>query len=161
MNRRARRQWLAYAGVLFLCGAVSGAVFSWAAARHRGFEHGRPGGGPPSGDHLCDHLRDGLQREFSLDETQLRSLAPLLERRAQQLDASFARSRQDFARVAEESDNEIAAALHLTPQQRARLPELSRPPGFGPGRPPGRGPEHDRDGDRDHERPHPRPPLSE
>lgn len=144
MNRRARRQWLAYAALLFLCGAVSGAVFSWAAARHHGPGHGRPAGGPPSGDHLCDHLRDGLQREFALDEARLRSLDPLLERRAQQLDASFARSRQDFARVVEESDNEIAAALHLTPSQRARLPELGRPPGFGPGRRPAHGPDPER-----------------
>lgn len=137
LSRQNRRKWLAYTATIFATGALSGALFGWGEAQRRRPSL-RPMGPPPSGQHLCDHLRSGLQREFKLPPEQLQKAEPILQRRAEQLDLILNRSRSELEALTSASDNELAAALQLTPEQKARLPFLGRGGPRGPGERPGR-----------------------
>lgn len=137
LSRQNRRKWLLYAAMLFATGALSGALFGWGEAQRRRPSL-RPMGPPPSGQHLCDHLRTGLQREFNLSPEQLQKAEPILQRRAEELDRILNRSRSELEALTSASDNELATALQLSPEQKARLPFLVRGGPRGPGDRPGR-----------------------
>lgn len=138
LTRRNRRRWLAYAATIFATGVLSGAFFGWGEAHRRRFPPGRPPG-PASGQHLTDHLRAGLQAEFGLTDEQVRKVEPILERRAKALDAIFDRSRAELDTLSRASDDELAAVLGLSAEQKTRLPWLARRGPGGPGGPGERG----------------------
>jgi len=137
MNPLTRNKIILYLAAIFLVGGITGVVVGWTGAKQRMI-------GPPSPKKICDHFRHSLQSELELTPAQLRQLDPLLEKRAQEMEAIHSRTIQQFEELIRASNEEIATTLGLTPAQRAKLEEMEkkrqefmrkrfRPPGEPPG----------------------------
>lgn len=137
MNAQTRSKWIAYGTLIFLTGALSGAVVAW-SQKHSFSPRSMPPGGP-SGKFICERLKSSLVREFNLSPEQITKIEPILLNRASAYDEVFERSRRDLAALAEGSNRELAQALALTPEQAAKIEELARPKRPRPGGPPGGG----------------------
>jgi hypothetical protein len=119
MTQPTRNKIILYLATIFLVGGITGAVVGWTGARQRGMES-------PSPKKMCAHFRDRLRSDLALTPTQLERLDPLLEKRAQGMEAIHTRSIQEFEDLIRASNEEIAAALCLTPEQRAKLGEMEK-----------------------------------
>jgi uncharacterized membrane protein YqiK len=85
---------------------------------------------------MCDYFRKRLQVELGLNADQVEQLEPLLQKRVKAMEEVHARTVQQIDELLRASDAEIADALKLTADQRAKLQEMgkNRREHFGKGR---------------------------
>ena len=139
MSPQTRQKFLAYAAMIFITGAVSGAILGYTGARKRG---PMP---PPNGKMFSSRFRESLQQEFQLAPDQLQKVDPILERRAKGLDEVFTRSRNEVETIVKTSNEELCHSLNFNADQKQRLEEMGRRRGWrGGGRGPERFEEHER-----------------
>lgn len=119
MSPLTRNKIILYLAVIFVAGGVTGAVISWGEARQKMF-------GPPSPREICAHFRDRLKSELDLTPEQVRQLPPLLEKRAKQMEEAHRQAVRQIEELVRASNVEIADALKLSPEQRAKLEEMEK-----------------------------------
>jgi Spy/CpxP family protein refolding chaperone len=117
MTQLTKNKIILYLATIFLVGGITGGVLGWTGARQRGMES-------PSPKKMCDHFRDRLSADLALTPAQLHQLDPLLEKRARGMEAVHTRTIQELEELIRASNEEIAVALGLTPEQRAKLEEM-------------------------------------
>ena len=143
MKHLTKNKIILYLAAIFLVGGVTGGVLGWTGANRNRME-------PPSPKGMCDHFRHQLKSELDLTPAQLQQLDPLLEKRANGMEALRSRTIQQFEELIRASNEEIATTLGLNSAQRAKLEEMERkrqefmrkrfrPPGD-PHKPPAPGP---------------------
>ncbi len=108
-----------YLAAIFVAGGVTGGVFSWREAREKNWK-------PPTSTKMCEDFRRHLQDELGLNAGQVRQLEPLLEKRVKAMEDIRARTVQQIEELLRTSDLEIADALKLTADQRAKLLEMEK-----------------------------------
>jgi Spy/CpxP family protein refolding chaperone len=108
-----------YLAAIFVAGGVTGAVFGWRETRPK--EWGRQ-----TETKMCDYFRKRLQEELGLNADQIQQLEPLLQKRVKAMEEVHARTVQQIDELLRSSDAEIADALKLTAEQRAKLQEMGR-----------------------------------
>ena len=119
MNYLTKGKIVLYLAAIFVAGGVTGAVISW---RERGENKWiRP---TPKG--ICDSFRDRLRSELGLTPQQLERLEPLLQKRVAIMEEIRSRTVKELEELIRTSDAEIADALNLTSDQRAKLQQMER-----------------------------------
>ncbi len=108
-----------YLAAIFVAGGVTGAVISWRETREKEWER-------PTQTKMCDWFRKRLQEELGLDADQVRQLEPLLQKRVKAMEEVHSRAVQQIDELLRTSDAEIADALKLTADQRAKLQEMEK-----------------------------------
>ena len=108
-----------YLAAIFVAGGVTGAVISW---RERGDTKWKP----PTAKGICDSFRNRLRMELGLTPEQLERLEPLLQKRVSTMEEIRTRTVKELEELICTSDAEIADALNLTADQRAKLRQLER-----------------------------------
>ena len=108
-----------YLAAIFVAGGVTGAVISWRETREKEWER-------PTQTKMCDWFRKRLQEELGLDADQVRQLEPLLQKRVKAMEEIRTRTVQQIDELLRTSDAEIADALKLTADQRAKLQEMGK-----------------------------------
>ena len=118
-----------YLAAIFVAGGVTGAVFGWRESREKEWVR-------PTQTKMCDYFRKRLQEELGLNADQVRQLEPLLQKRVKAMEEIHTRAVQQIDEILRTSDAEIADALKLTADQRAKLQEMgkNRREHFGKGR---------------------------
>jgi hypothetical protein len=118
-----------YLAAIFVAGGVTGAVFGWRETRKQEWVR-------PTETKMCDYFRKRLQVELGLNADQVEQLEPLLQKRVKAMEEVHARTVQQIDELLRASDAEIADALKLTADQRAKLQEMgkNRREHFGKGR---------------------------
>ncbi len=118
-----------YLAAIFVAGGVTGAVISWRETREKEWER-------PTQTKMCDWFRKRLQEELGLDADQVRQLEPLLQKRVKAMEEVHSRTVLQIDELLRTSDAEIADALKLTADQRAKLQQMgkNRREHFGKGR---------------------------
>ena len=118
-----------YLAAIFVAGGVTGAVISWRETREKKWE-------PPTTERMCGIFRKRLQEELGLNAEQVQQLEPLLQKRVRAMEEVHTRTVQQIDELLRTSDAEIADALKLTADQRAKLQEMgkNRREHFGKGR---------------------------
>jgi hypothetical protein len=108
-----------YLAAIFVAGGVTGAVISL-----------RESGGKkwisPSPKGICDSFRNRLREELGLTPQQLERLEPLLQKRVTTMEEIRTRTVKELEELIRTSDAEIADALNLTADQRAKLEQMER-----------------------------------
>ena len=108
-----------YLAAIFVAGGVTGAVIGWRETREKEWVR-------PTQTKMCDYFRKRLQEELGLDADQVRQLEPLLEKRVKAMEEVHSRTVQQIDELLRTSDAEIADALKLTADQRAKLQEMGK-----------------------------------
>jgi len=118
-----------YLAAIFVAGGVTGAVIGWRETRDKEWER-------PTQTKMCDWFRKRLQEKLGLDADQVRQLEPLLQKRVKAMEEVHTRTVQQIDELLRSSDAEIADALKLTADQRAKLQQMgkNRREHFGKGR---------------------------
>jgi Spy/CpxP family protein refolding chaperone len=118
-----------YLAAIFVAGGVTGAVIGWRETREKEWIR-------PTQTKMCDYFRKRLQEELGLSADQVQQLEPLLQRRVKAMEEIHTRTVQQIDELLRTSDAEIADALRLTADQRAKLQEMgkNRREHFGKGR---------------------------
>jgi len=119
MSHPTTNRLILYVATIFLVGGIAGGVLGWTGAKQKGMES-------PSPRKICAHFRDRLQAELVLTPAQLQHLDPLLEKRAQGMEAIHTRTIEKFEELIRMSNEEITAALGLTPAQRVKLEAMEK-----------------------------------
>ena len=119
MNHLTKRKIILYLAIIFVAGGVTGAVISWAEAKQKW-------SGLPSPKTICDHFRNRLQTELGLSPQQARQLEPLLRKRVKNMEAIHLRTIKEIDELIRASNEEIAAALQLTQEQRIKLAAMEQ-----------------------------------
>jgi len=107
-----------YLAAIFVAGGVTGAVFSWRESGEKKWK-------PPTAKGICDSFRNRLL-ELGLTPQQLERLEPLLQKRVTTMEEIRTRTMKDLEELIRTSDAEIADALNLTSDQRAKLQQMER-----------------------------------
>jgi hypothetical protein len=108
-----------YLAAIFVAGGVTGAVISWR-------ENGEKKWKPPTAKGICDSFRNRLRLELGLTPQQLERLEPLLQKRVTTMEEIRTRTVKELEGLICTSDAEIADALNLTSDQRAKLQQMER-----------------------------------
>ena len=108
-----------YLAAIFVAGGVTGAVISWRESGEKKWK-------PPTAKGICDSFRDRLRSELGLTPQQLERLEPLLQKRVATMEEIRTRTVKELEELIRTSDAEIANALNLTSDQRAKLQELEK-----------------------------------
>jgi Spy/CpxP family protein refolding chaperone len=117
MSHLTKNKIAAYLALIFVAGAVSGAVLTWWPTRNTS-------GGPPTVKRACDHYKNRLRERLALTPEQMLRIEPILERTEDELRAIQRRTAKEVEQVIERSDQEIAQ--QLSDEQRAKLEEMVR-----------------------------------
>ncbi len=108
-----------YLAAIFVAGGVTGAVIGWRETKEKEWVR-------PTQTKMCDYFRKRLQEELGLNPDQVRQLEPLLEKRVKAMEEVHTRTVQQIDELLRSSDAEIAVALKLTADQRAKLQEMGK-----------------------------------
>jgi len=108
-----------YLAAIFVAGGVTGAVIGWRGTKEKKWE-------PPTTKGICDYFRKRLQVELGLNADQVQQLEPLLQKRVKSMEEIRTRTVQQIDELLRTSDAEIADALKLTADQRAKLQEMGK-----------------------------------
>ena len=108
-----------YLAAIFLAGGVTGGVIGWRETKEKKWK-------PPTREGMCGYFRQRLQAELGLNADQVDQLEPLLEKRVKAMEEVHARTVQQIDELLRSSDAEIADALKLTADQRAKLQEMGK-----------------------------------
>src|SRR5262249_51020768 len=108
-----------YLAAIFVAGGGTGAVISWREAKEKEWER-------PTQTKMCDWFRKSLQAQLGLDARQIQQIEPLLQKREKAMEEVHARTVQQIDERLRASDAEIADALKLTADQRAKLQEMGK-----------------------------------
>ena len=108
-----------YLAAIFVAGGVTGAVIGWREIKEKKWE-------PPTTKGICDYFRKRLQVELGLNADQVQQLEPLLQKRVKAMEEIRTRTVQQIDELLRTSDAEIADALKLTADQRAKLQEMGK-----------------------------------
>ena len=108
-----------YLAAIFVAGGVTGAVIGWREIKEKKWE-------PPTTKGICDYFRKRLQVELGLNADQVQQLEPLLQKRVKAMEEIRTRTVQQIDELLRTSDAEIADALKLTADQRAKLQEMEK-----------------------------------
>ena len=108
-----------YLAAIFVAGGVTGAVISWRETREKEWER-------PTQTKMCDWFRKRLQVELGLNANQVRQLEPLLQKRVKAMEEIRTLTVQQIDELLRTSDAEIADALKLTADQRAKLQQMGK-----------------------------------
>jgi len=108
-----------YLAAIFVAGGVTGAVIGWRETKEKKWE-------PPTTKGICDYFRKRLQVELGLNVDQVQQLEPLLQKRVKAMEEIRTRTVQQIDELLRTSDAEIADALKLTADQRAKLQEMGK-----------------------------------
>ena len=108
-----------YLAAIFVAGGVTGGVISWR-------ENGEKKWKPPTAKGICDSFRNRLRSELGLTPQQLERLEPLLQKRVTTMEEIRTRTVKDLEELIRASDAEIADALNLSSDQRAKLQQMER-----------------------------------
>ena len=108
-----------YLAAIFVAGGVTGAVIGWRETKETKWE-------PPTTKGICDYFRKRLQVELGLNADQVQQLEPLLQKRVKAMEEIRTRTVQQIDELLRTSDAEIADALKLTADQRAKLQEMGK-----------------------------------
>ena len=108
-----------YLAAIFVAGGVTGAVIGWRETRKTEWIR-------PTQTKMCDYFRKRLQEELGLNTDQVQRLEPLLQKRVKAMEEVHARTVQQIDELLRASDAEIADALKLTADQRAKLQEMGK-----------------------------------
>jgi Heavy-metal resistance len=108
-----------YLAAIFVAGGVTGAVIGWCGTKEKKWE-------PPTTKGICDYFRKRLQVELGLNADQVQQLEPLLQKRVKAMEEIRTRTVQQIDELLRASDAEIADALKLTADQRAKLQEMGK-----------------------------------
>jgi hypothetical protein len=122
MNHLSKAKIILYLSAIFVAGGVTGAVWHQATATH-GSKDKSPA---PSPKRICDWLRERLQTEFQLNDEQVKTLEPLLEKRRRGMEEIRNKTIEEFEALKKNSNHEIAEALNLNPDQRAKLDRIDK-----------------------------------
>jgi Spy/CpxP family protein refolding chaperone len=117
MNHFTKSKIIIYLALIFVAGGVTGAVIRWGGANEKS---------PRTWDHqkMCSHFRDRMQSELGLTAAQVQQLEPLLEKRVRGMEEIRSRTVKEIEELFRKSNEEIAAALQLTPAQQAKLEQM-------------------------------------
>ena len=119
MNLLTKGKIISYLAAIFVAGGISGGVIAWKEAKQEMFK-------PPSSKKMCAFFRERLQAELKLSPSQMQRLEPLLEKRVQEMEAIHSRTVRQIDELFRESNEQIARALELTPEQRLKLDEMEK-----------------------------------
>jgi len=108
-----------YLAAIFVAGGVTGGVISWRESGEKKWK-------PPTAKGICDSFRNRLRSELGLTPQQLERLEPLLQKRVTTMEEIRARTVKDLEELIRASDAEIADALNLSSDQRAKLQQMER-----------------------------------
>ena len=108
-----------YLAAIFVAGGVTGAVIGWRETKEKKWE-------PPTTKGICDYFRKRLQVELGLNVDQVQQLEPLLQKRVKAMEEVHTRIVHQIDELLRSSDDEIAVALKLTADQRAKLQEMEK-----------------------------------
>ncbi len=108
-----------YLAAIFVAGGVTGGVIGWRETREKGWER-------PTQTKMCDYFRKRLQEKLGLNPDQVQQLEPLLQKRVKAMEEVHNRTVQQIDELLRSSDDEIAVALKLTADQRAKLQEMGK-----------------------------------
>ena len=108
-----------YLAAIFVAGGVTGAVIGWRGTKEKKWE-------PPTREGICGYFRKQLQEELGLNTDQIQQLEPLLQKRVKAMEEIRTRTVQQIDELLRASDAEIADALKLTADQRAKLQEMGK-----------------------------------
>ena len=108
-----------YLAAIFVAGGVTGAVLGWRETREKEWER-------PTQTKMCDWFRKRLQEKLGLNPDQVQQLEPLLQKRVKAMEEVHNRTVQQIDELLRSSDDEIAVALKLTADQRAKLQEMGK-----------------------------------
>jgi len=108
-----------YLAAIFVAGGVTGGVISWRESGEKKWK-------PPTAKGICDSFRNRLRSELGLTPQQLERLEPLLQKRVTSMEEIRARTVKDLEELIRASDAEIADALNLSSDQRAKLQQMER-----------------------------------
>jgi len=108
-----------YLAAIFVAGGVTGGVISWRESGEKKWK-------PPTAKGICDSFRNRLRSELGLTPEQLQRLEPLLQKRVTTMEEIRARTVKDLEELIRASDAEIADALNLSSDQRAKLQQMER-----------------------------------
>ena len=109
-----------YLAAIFVAGGVTGAVIS---LRESGENNRKP---TLTSKGICDSFRNRLREELGLTPQQLERLEPLLQKRVTTMEEIRTRTVKELEELIRTSDAEIADALNLTADQRAKLEQMER-----------------------------------
>ena len=117
MNHLTRNKIILYLALIFVAGAVTGAMIGWGGAKEKS---------PRPWDHnkICSKLCDRMQSELSLTPAQVQRLEPLLEKRVKGVEEIRSRTVREIEELFRKSNQEIAVTLQLTPAQQAKLEQM-------------------------------------
>jgi hypothetical protein len=108
-----------YLAAIFVAGGVTGGVISWRESGEKKWK-------PPTAKGICDSFRNRLRSELGLTPQQLERLEPLLQKRVTSMEEIRTRTVKDLEELIRASDAEIADALNLSSDQRAKLQQMER-----------------------------------
>jgi hypothetical protein len=108
-----------YLAAIFVAGGVTGAVIGWRETREKEWIR-------PTQTKMCDYFRKRLQEELGLSADQVQQLEPLLQKRVKAMEEIHTRTVQQIDELLRTSEAEIADALRLTADQRAKLQEMGK-----------------------------------
>jgi Spy/CpxP family protein refolding chaperone len=118
MNGISKRRAIVYLAAIFLAGVVTGGVTGFTVGRRSIF---RP---PPQPREMAPRILEGLKKDLSLTDEQVRQIQPLLQRHCSELGALHSGTRERMAEMIRKSHEEIGQ--FLTPEQRDKLAALDR-----------------------------------
>ena len=119
MNYLTKGKIVLYLAAIFVAGGVTGAVISWRESGEKKWK-------PPTPKGICDSFRNRLRVELELTPQQLERLEPLLQKRVTTMEDIRTRTVKELEELIRTSDAEIADALNLTADQRAKLEQMER-----------------------------------
>jgi hypothetical protein len=108
-----------YLAAIFVAGGVTGAVINWRESGEKKWKMPTPKG-------ICDSFRNRLRVELGLTPQQLDRLEPLLQKRVTCMEEIRTRTVKELEELMRTSDAEIADALELTAEQRAKLQQMEK-----------------------------------
>ena len=117
MNHQTKNKIIVYLATIFLVGGITGGVLGWTGATHKILE-------PPSPKKMCEHTRDRLKSELNLTADQMRKIDPILEKRAEGMEAIHSRAIKEIEELIRVSNEEIVGRLDES--QRAKFSELEK-----------------------------------
>jgi Spy/CpxP family protein refolding chaperone len=117
MNHLTRHKVALYLAVIFLAGAVSGAVVGWNSAKQsRGPRH-------PVKD-MCDFMKKKLRDRLALTPEQMTRIDPIVERTGQEMRAVHRKTTEEIEAIIQRSNAEIAK--ELTADQKAEFDKMEQ-----------------------------------
>lgn len=114
MTSLTKTKLIAYLAVIFVAGAVSGAVIT----SRRAQEKSRP----PSMEKVCHTMHDHLKAKLELTPEQVLQVQPILDQTAHAIKKSHARTMAEIDAAIERSHEEVAK--YLTAEQLVKLEAL-------------------------------------